>query len=289
MALEDILQFSGQMAVADIGAAAIAEPPPYKALIDRGLAMLSAFDADQRHHATISETYGAEVTIFPQIIGDGAPGMLHLAGAATGMSSLLEPSPEHLGFFNGFPSFGAVYEAVPVPTVRLDDVPGLPSIDYLKMDIQGAELAAMKGGSNRLQNCVAVQLEVSFVPLYRGQPGFGEVDVWMRAQGFLPHTFTQVKRWSVSPTIRADDFRYPFNQLLEGDIVYFRDLIDGEARLSNVQLQHLALVAHYAYRSPDIVARILRTLAQRRVLPGTAIFDYLKVWRAETKEDISLL
>jgi hypothetical protein len=47
----------------------------------------------------------------------------------------------------------------------------------------------------------------------------GIIDLELRSQGFIPHRFTDVKRWSITPTIRNNDPRLPFNQLLEADIV----------------------------------------------------------------------
>jgi FkbM family methyltransferase len=272
--LRELLRFDGEMEVADIGAAAIAEVPPYKALLDLNLAGLNAFDADERQHASIQAAYGDKVAIFTEIVGDGKAARLYLASPASGMSSLLKPSERHLRFFNGFSAFGRIHQELDVQTTRLDDIETLPQLDYLKMDIQGSELAALKSGGEKLKDCVCVQLEVSFVPLYEGQACFGEIDVWMRAQGYLPHTFPYVKRWSVSPAIRDGNFRVPFNQLLEADIVYFRDLTTPDI-LSDDQLKKIALIAHHCYSSPDIVLHVLRILADRSSVKPSAIIDYM--------------
>jgi hypothetical protein len=45
----------------------------------------------------------------------------------------------------------------------------------------------------------------------------------MRSKGFVPHCFVDIKRWSIAPTIRDNNFRVPFNQLLEADVVYIKD------------------------------------------------------------------
>jgi hypothetical protein len=58
MSLEAVLGFDGKIHVADLGAAAIAEVPPYKALLDRGLARLSAVDGDERQAGGIKDAYG---------------------------------------------------------------------------------------------------------------------------------------------------------------------------------------------------------------------------------------
>ncbi|WP_372785513.1 FkbM family methyltransferase [Phenylobacterium sp.] len=271
--LSHILDLPGALQVADIGAACLGAPPPYHAMVLTGLAHLNAFDADVRQHPKLRETYGERLTLFPQVVGDGTRQMLHIASPASGMTSLLRPLPERLAFFNGFTEFGRIQSRQEVETRRLDDIVGLPDIDFLKMDIQGAELQVLTHGETRLAGCAMIQLEVSFIPLYEGQPTFGEIDGWMRAHGFIPHCFTEVKRWSISPVRRNSNDRQPFNQLLEADAVYMRNVIDPE--LDPNLLKKIALLAHHGYRSVDLTGHILTVLEGRGLLAGGSFTRYL--------------
>jgi hypothetical protein len=214
------------------------------------------------------------VRLFPQVVGAGGAAVLHVAAPASGMTSLLRPSAAHLAFFNGFERIGRLEAEHAVATSRLDDVAGLPDLDFLKMDIQGGELVALKSGPARLARCAMVQLEVSFVPLYEGQPSFGEIDIWMRGQGFLPHCFTGVKRWSIAPVLRNNDVRTPFNQLLEADIVYVRDPVRPET-LDRDVAKAICLFAHYGYMSIDLAGRMIVVLTGRGDLPADAFERYL--------------
>jgi FkbM family methyltransferase len=271
-ALAQLLNFTGTLEIADIGAAWLGDPPLYRRLLDLKLARLNAFDADDRQHAALREAYGADLRLFSDIVGDGARHTLHLAAPQSGMTSLLKPSARHLAFFNGFDRFGEIHETVEVATTRLDDVAGLPDLDFLKMDIQGGELMALEHGKARLAQCAAVQLEVSFVPLYEGQPTFGEIDAWMRGQGFMLHCFAELKPWSIAPVRRNNDLRQPFNQLLEADAVYVRDPLTPE-RWDPELIRRLVLIAHYAYGSFDLAGRLVQWLeAQRKV--GMGSFDH---------------
>jgi hypothetical protein len=91
------------------------------------------------------------------------------------------------------------------------------------------------------------------------------------SRGFLPHCFVDVKRWSIAPVLRGQDVRWPFNQLLECDIVYVRNLVELD-QLGDEQLRKLALIAGYAYRSPDLAIRAAIELERRgRVPAGTAV------------------
>jgi FkbM family methyltransferase len=260
--VEGLVGLQTRLEVMDIGAACIAEVPIYKRLMDRGLAHLHAFEGDERQVAKIKQTYGEHVTVYPVFLFDGSKQTVYIAAEASGMTSLLPPRIQAQKFFNGFEKFGQVLSTELLDTHRLDDVPGVPCVDFLKMDIQGAELTVLKNGGSVLQQCVAIQLEVSFVALYESQPTFGEVDMWMRSKGFMPHCFLDVKRWSIAPTIRNNNFRSPFNQLLEADIVYIRDPLTASS-WSDEQLRKLILIAHDCFASTDLAIFLLLELERR--------------------------
>lgn len=262
----------GTIAIADIGAAFLGEVPPYQALLDNGVARLFAFEPDERQIETLKLRLGGQATILMEAVGDGGEHTLHVCNH--GWSSFYEPDLQALAFFNTFSQLGRVESKLPLQTRRLDDMAELPPIDFLKMDVQGAELMVLQNGREKLAGCVAAQLETSFVTLYKDQPPFGAVDLEMRSQGFIPHRFMDIKRWPIAPAITGNDPRVPIHQLLESDIVYIRDLTRPDG-FSDEQLNKLALIAHAAYRSPDLAARCLVELEKRGVVADGDILRYL--------------
>jgi FkbM family methyltransferase len=276
----DLVELDEPLNLMDVGAAAISEIPIYRSLMDLNMGKLHAFDGDRRQIAGLVSTYGDQVSIFSDFLFDGTERDLYVADALTGMTSLLRPSDRALKFFNGFEQFGEVRAVERVKTRRLDDIPELPLLDFVKLDIQGAELTVLKNGLTKLRDCLAVQLEVSFVCLYESQPSFGELDLWMRSQGYLPHCFLHVKRWSIAPTIFDGDFRIPGNQLLESDIVYIRNPLALE-ELSSLQLAKFAALSHYCFNSSDLCVRILLELVRRGELDGKVQEDYYSFLRRQ--------
>lgn len=272
--LFDFLELERPLQVMDAGSSAIAEVPIYKNLLDNGFAHLNAFEGDDRQIEGIRKAYGDKVSIYKNYLFDGTTQTLYLAHPESGMTSLLKPRSDALSFFNGFEQFGRVEKTETVKTDRLDDIDDLPQIDFLKMDIQGAELAVLKNGARKIQGCLAIQLEVSYICLYENQPSFGDVDVWMRSKGYVPHCFLDVKRWSIAPVVFKNNFRIPGNQLLESDIVYIKDPL-RVADLTNAQLKIFAVLAHYCFKSFDLCVFILRELERRGVLDGNAHIKYL--------------
>lgn len=274
------LRCDEKIQIMDVGASAINETPVYKPLLDIGIGHLNAFEGDKRQIEKIQKIYGDKCSLYEDFVFDGGIHTLYVCTPESGMTSLFKPRQEALNFFNGFTSFGSVLETMPVQTVTMDSIHHLPKIDFLKMDIQGAELEAMRHGTEKLKDCLAVQLEVSFTALYEQQPGFGQVDSWMRSQGYLPHCFLEVKRWSITPTVFNNNFRVPGNQLLEADIVYIKDPLNLQS-LSDLQLKKLATISHYAFRSVDLCVHLMLELQSRGAVATDAHLTYL-AWANET-------
>ena len=260
--------------IMDVGASMINEVPVYKALMDQGLAHLNAFEGDERQIDLIRRSYGKNCSIYKEFLFDGKAHPLHVAKPESGMTSLLKPRDAALKFFNGFEHFGAIEKTETVQTVTMDSLVDLPAIDFLKMDIQGAELTALQHGTNKLKDCLAIQLEVSYVCLYENQPSFGEVDVWMRSQGYVPHCFLDVKRWSIAPTVFDNNFRVPGNQLLESDIVYIKDPLRLQC-LSDEALKKLIAIAHWSFKSVDLCVHLIMELQSRGKASTHEHLDYL--------------
>jgi len=273
--LAQLLELSERPAVVDVGANPIDGLPPYDVLLKAGLCTVVGFEPQPEALAKLLSIKGPFETYLPDAVGDGQQHTLRICHA-DGMSSLFEPDDTTQGLFNGLKDFGQVLSEMPVQTRRLDDIAEVPHIDMLKADVQGSELAVLQGGRKKLSDAVAVHLEVSFIPLYKNQPVFWEIDRELREQGFLPHAFETVKRWSVAPLLTNNDFRYPMNQLLEGDVIYFRDFLKPE-NLSPLQWRKLALIAAACYRSHDVAMRAIHSLVSLGALPADATTRFAQV------------
>jgi FkbM family methyltransferase len=98
-----------------------------------------------------------------------------------GQSSSLFPLAEHLNFYPHI----IETESMIVKTERLDSLlPISESFDFLNFDIQGAELEALEGLGERLDEVNWAYLEVNKRMLYEEIPMVSEIDRFLEARGF---------------------------------------------------------------------------------------------------------
>jgi FkbM family methyltransferase len=263
--------------VVDIGANPIDGDPPYKPMMQQQLCRVTGFDPHPQAIADLATRNSAQETYLPCAVGDGGQHVLNVC-RGIGFASLLQPDAKTLTHFPDFAELGRVIERLPLKTRRLDDIDEIEAVDLLKIDIQGAELSVFQNGRSKLAKAVAIQTEVSFVPIYRNQPVFGDIDLELRSLGFVPHMFAAINKKMIAPMLGPDPAA-AINQLVEADIVYVRNFIAADA-METEQLKHLALIAHHCYRSFDLALNCVHHLAARGAVPPDARERYLGALQA---------
>lgn len=79
-------------------------------------------------------------------------------------------------------------QKISVSTRRLDSFcqqHSIDKIDFIYLDVQGAELMVLRGAGNFIKRIGAIWLEVEAVELYANQPLKKEVESFMRKNGFV--------------------------------------------------------------------------------------------------------
>lgn len=252
--LQKLLDRNVRVKIVDVGANPIDGDPPYKALLATGAADLVGFEPDPEALKKLEEKKGPNETYLPYAVADGKKHTLHVC-QASGMTSLLKPNAAVLELFHGFSDWGRVRREVVVDTVCLDDVVEIRRMDYLKIDIQGGELMVFQNARKRLADCVVIQTEVEFLPMYIGQPLFSDVDQFLRQHGFVLHRFHPLVSRTIKPMLMNNDTYAGLSQVFWADAIFVRDFMKLEA-LKDEQLLVMALVMHDVYKSFDLVLRL---------------------------------
>lgn len=272
--LAELLDIDVTIDVVDIGANPIASAgsPPYQGLLDAGNVRLVGFEPNRDALAELQAQKSAHETYLPYAVYDGTEQELKIC-KAPGMTSLLEPDPAVLSCFHGFDEWGQVTGREKIQTVRLDDVAEIDALDFLKIDIQGAELEVFRNGTGKLADCLVIQSEVEFIPMYENQPLFSDVDLFLREQGFVLHRFIDQTSRVIKPLIVDNNPYAGLSQLLWADAIFIRDFTRFDL-LNPVQLLKIALILHDVYSSFDVA---LRALLTRDAMLGTRVGEaYLR-------------
>ena len=72
----------------------------------------------------------------------------------------------------------------------------ISTIDIMWMDIQGAELKALKGMGEKLKNLKIIHLEAEFIEIYKQQPLFRDIDSFLQKNNFHLLGFSSKSHYS---------------------------------------------------------------------------------------------
>ena len=273
--LRDILQPDRMTSIVDIGANPINGKPPYALLRRSGLCHLTGFEPDPKAFAALESAQKPGQTFLPDAVGDGHPATLHL-GPHTGLTSTL-PLQSWVGSYLGpyWQKALSKTRQVTIPTRRLDDMDEIAAIDFLKIDIQGGEMAVFRNGRTKLARAAMIQTEAALLPYYVGQATLGEMQAELALAGFVPYRLAALNRHRLA--FDADlgrGIHTERSQVLDLDVVFLQDPIHID-RIALETLKHMTILADAVLGARDLVLRCLTELVRRGTITRVAVQPYL--------------
>ena len=184
--------------------------------------------------------------------------------------------PANTAFLAQFPQADRfdVLRTIEVPTRTIDDLISkdeMPSVDFAKVDVQGAELAVLQGGVRHFaSNLVGLEVEVEFAELYSGQPLFAEVDAFVREELGLELWDLQKTYWKYDVGKHVPGPAK--GRLVFGNGLYLRPLIGLERWLGALPTEAareklvMLIVSALAFGYADYATAILRAPSLTEVL-----------------------
>jgi len=141
----------------------------------------------------------------------------------------------------------SVQASHPIGTIRLDDIGGLRTLDWLLVSGAHDNLAILEGGANLLDQVLIVQVQELFAQVYQGQPSRGRIARQLAKHGLR---LLRLDRQHVDEASGL---------LLSADAIFIPD----ETRLSVMpaaQRQKLAFLLHTAYQAHDAAWSVLASV-----------------------------
>jgi len=154
------------------------------------------FEPNPAYERILAEASQRDPRLHPQFLAVGdhdGTATLNIT-ASPGTTSLLAPNATLTASYREEATIVARRE---VPLVTLDQwaltIPKVP-IHLIKLDIQGGELAALRGATRLLTTSVKlVYTEIMFNSLYEGGAVFADLDVLLRERNFVLHDIYKPK------------------------------------------------------------------------------------------------
>lgn len=132
-----------------------------------------------------------------------------------------------------------------VPVTTLDALlPQLPPVDYLQIDVQGAELQVLRGAQATLTHVPVMELEMRFYPLYQQEPLFWEIHTYLDHCGF-----------QLCQMVPQGESEFGSDKLVEVNAVYYNRALMEQQPLRVHALCQYAAAKHRLYGN-----RLLRLL-----------------------------
>jgi len=158
------------------------------------------------------------------------------------------------------------------------------NVDFLKVDTQGSELKVLEGSKELLKKSIfGIRVEVEFIPLYKEQPLFPEIDRYLKSLGFVLFDLyiSRAKRRKYKKV-------YSKGQVLSGDALYFKDLIDPKIDSSYLSfekaIKNIAISELYGYL--DFSLELLDFYKTRRIIKDAIYEDIKKILIKKTIKNI---
>ncbi|MCL4391830.1 FkbM family methyltransferase [Patescibacteria group bacterium] len=180
------------------------------------------------------------VTLVEKAVSD-REGMLEFfptTNGNTGASSLFKESASYN--IEKYNQIKTVVESTTIAHFAAQE--GIDGVDLLWMDMQGAELVALKGAGKFLSRVKIIHAEAEFREIYEGQPLFGAVKKYLEDNGFVLYGFTHFGRYacdaifvneSIPVSLLRRKFVYPFYEYLWKYVEFARNIFVDRAK--NIQ------------------------------------------------------
>ncbi len=242
----------GKIQILDIGAMVVeGEKAPYSSI--SGMSTIFGFEPDKEECEKLNYESENNEVFFPYFIGDGTTGTFRKCNHNM-TSSFYEPDTELLKKFQCLEEMTRVEMRTEEKTKRLDFFEEIADADYLKVDAQGSEVSIFNGAEKLLTDSIlVVHTEVCFIPLYKDQPLFAEIDQSLREKGFLFHKFANGKICgrAFKPMYIKDKPCTAISQMMWTDVIYVKNFMEFDS-LPDEKLLKLAIILHDVYGSYDM-------------------------------------
>ncbi|MDV6319141.1 tetratricopeptide repeat protein [Chromohalobacter sp. HP20-39] len=258
-------QFEGKLIAVDNGGQLL-QSEVVRQLLQREALELIAFDpSSQALDTSLKQHKG--VHYYPNAtLGDGQPGQLHACLDPKLSASLAPLGDEHQP--EAIRTGSQVLTRLPLNTIKLDSIDGLPAIDWLVLDDLNDATAILDNGTQALKDTLLLQVKVAFQPTHERQPNLAELQHWASRHGFRFYRLHEPQHRSHLPE-EVPAAQRQATELTSADALLLPSH-ERMASLSDNQRTRLAFLLHTVFGVKDVIYTLLKETG------NNCAEDYLK-------------
>ena len=177
-------------------------------------------------------------------------------------SSLYKPNEDLISLYHNFEA-AYLKSKTTIETITLDnflEANNIGSLDFIKIDVQGAELDIFRGGKKALKDVLKIVCEVEFIHHYENQPLFGDVCKFLNGYDLMFNKFLGMAGRSLRPIVFNSDKNFA-SQHIWSDAIFIRH-VQKISQLNDEKLLKLSLLAA-VYKSLDLTYYCLSRYDER--------------------------
>ena len=255
--------------ILEVGAARYEDKKePFYALLDAFPgSRIIGFEVEDATCSEMNKSAPAGVRYYPVALGRTEETRPFYVTDHPACCSLYKPNEALIGLYQNM-QFATLKRVSEIATQSLDHFVrdnAIGPVDFIKIDIQGAELDVFQGGAAVLADVTAIVSEVEFLPHYLDQPLFGDVCAHLAGAGLMFHKFVNMSGRTLRPMVLNNDAGSG-PQDLWADAMFVRH-VQAIDQLPPARVAKLAILA-FLYGSIDLTFFCLTSYDRRR---GTSL------------------
>ncbi len=246
-------QFKGQLVAVD-NRAKLFQKGVIEKLLDTKAFAIVAFDpaSEVKEHDKYADN--EDLQLFRHaLLGNGEGATLYTC-LAPSLSSTLKPLPAEqmpMQYRQG----AKVLAELPIQTIALDSIDGLPSLDWLILDERSDAISILEHGKQALKETLLIQARVAFQPTHERQPSLTELQYWASRNGFRFYRFNDASYQSLFP--KESEAHEQLASELHSLDALFLPSHERMAQLDDNRKQKLVFLLHTVFDAHDMAYQVM--------------------------------
>lgn len=273
-------QLQGKLIAIDNGGRYLTEPTVQQMLKHKSLELI-AFDPAGELNSDAAKNVEGVHYYSSALLGNGEPATLYacLDPAQTATLVPLESAWLPAALRNG----NKVLTQLPVNTLSLDKIDGLPTLDWLVLDARHDASEILEHGIEALKETLLIDVGVAFQPTHERQPSLAELQHWASRNGFRFYRLNEPCHRSHLPEHVPVEKRQA-TELASANALFLPSH-ERMAKLSDSQRTKLAFLLHTVYGIKDMSYELLAEVDEEKA-EGYLVAEGLVEAKPELTPDI---